>query len=124
MRHLFGFCAAIAILAVSRPAHALDCGALTKDDEILACVGDQLADADRELNATYVKLRANTSKESLELLTKAQRLWMSLRDADCEVEAGNYRGGSAYNSIYVACQRDKTRQRTLELKHFSQWPRR
>lgn len=95
-----------------------------KEDEILACVGSEFTDADRELNSTYARLRSSTPKESVELLSKAQRLWVSLRDADCDFQADNYRGGTAYQTIFVVCQRDKTRQRTLELKQFGQWPRR
>jgi uncharacterized protein YecT (DUF1311 family) len=116
------FLAALAALT-SRAAHAADCGKVVREDALQECLSGEFSTADKELNAAYAKLRSRLDKEALELLTKAQKLWISLRDADCDLEAEAYKGGTAYQSIYLQCQINKTKQRTSEFKKSSYWPR-
>jgi uncharacterized protein YecT (DUF1311 family) len=108
---------------VSGPVFAAGCDNVARDDELRDCLSKELATADKELNATYAKLRAAMNKEPVELLTKAQKLWISLRDADCDLEAEAYKGGSAYQAVYLQCRINKTMQRTSEFKKSTYWPR-
>jgi uncharacterized protein YecT (DUF1311 family) len=114
--------AAFAAMA-SPSAFAADCGKVIREEAIRECLSAELSVADGELNATYGKLRGGMDKETLDLLTKAQKLWISLRDADCELEAEAYKGGTAYQAIYLQCQINKTKQRTSEFKKSTYWPR-
>lgn len=111
------------LLALSQTTLAKGCSNVVREDELLGCLSEEFALADKELNVTYLKLRSAISKDTVELLVKAQRLWVSLRDADCEFEAESHRGGTGYQAIYVQCQTDKTRQRIKDLKGSIFWPR-
>ena len=102
---------------------AAGCDNVVREDALQECLSSELSAANIELNATYAKLRGGMDKESLELLVKAQKLWISLRDADCDLEPEAYKGGTAYQSIYLQCQINKTKQRASEFKKSTYWPR-
>ncbi|WP_184044724.1 lysozyme inhibitor LprI family protein [Inhella inkyongensis] len=108
---------------MAQSASAKGCDKVEREDELQECLGTELATVDKELNAAYAKLRGGLNKEAHVLLTKAQRLWVSLRDADCELEAESHKGGSGYQAIYIQCQIDKTRQRIKDFKSSRLWPR-
>jgi uncharacterized protein YecT (DUF1311 family) len=116
------FVAALVFLA-TRAASAAECDDIAREDLLHECLARELSIADHELNATYTRLRAGMSKDARELLIKAQKLWIALRDVDCDLEAEAYKGGTAYQAIYLQCGIDKTRQRTSEFKKSRFWPR-
>jgi uncharacterized protein YecT (DUF1311 family) len=102
------------------------CDKVVREDELQECLAAELAVVDKELNSTYARLRGGMKKEgaeTLELLTKAQKLWVSLRDADCELEAESHKGGTGYQAVYLQCSIDRTRQRISEFKRSTHWPR-
>lgn len=113
----------VAAVAISHSASAARCDKVEREDQLEACLADEFLLADRELNATYSRLRGGLSLEGKVLLTKAQRIWVSLRDADCEVDAESHKGGSGYQSVLIQCQIDKTQQRTKDFKGSKLWPR-
>ncbi len=90
------------------------------------CAGLDLADADTALNAQYQVTRkalkerdAGVSTElkgGEEALVKAQRAWLSYRDAQCASVGFQARGGSMEPMLVSSCEADLTRKRTAELK--------
>jgi uncharacterized protein YecT (DUF1311 family) len=109
-------------LLVSGAAIAGNCAKIQRDDLLQDCLAKELATFDKELNATYTKLRGVMEKDTKNMLTKAQRIWLTLRDADCEFEAESHKIGTGYHAIYLNCQITKTQQRIKEFKESSFWP--
>jgi uncharacterized protein YecT (DUF1311 family) len=72
----------------------------------------ELATADKGLNATYAALMKQLRKEEQEKLKKAQRIWISLREADCKW---------ANAAEPLDCMIDRTLHRTEELKGSMFW---
>ncbi len=106
----------VATIAISHAASAMGCDKVEREDQLEACLAEQFSLTDRELNSAYSKLRAGLNSEGKVLLAKAQRLWVSLRDADCEFEAESHKGGSGYQAVFIQCQIDKTLQRIKDFK--------
>jgi uncharacterized protein YecT (DUF1311 family) len=81
-----------------------------------AVLGDtrpaEFATADKELNRTYTMLMKQLRKEEQEKLKKAQRIWISLREADCK-------WASAAEPL--DCMMERTIHRTEELKGSMFW---
>ncbi len=73
--------------------------------------------ADAEMTKVYKELVGNMSKQDLEELKAAQRLWIQFRDAQAKYEADlAARGGSLYPTVYDGRRAAITRARTAELK--------
>ncbi|MGH8086458.1 MAG: lysozyme inhibitor LprI family protein [Lysobacter sp.] len=100
------------------------CHAQTQAD-LNACAAGSLADADRELNATYravLELHADEPQFIANLKT-AQRLWIQFRDAELAMKfpvAEGERPQVLYGSVYPMCRQQYltqlTRQRTAHLR--------
>ena len=74
--------------------------------------------ADAELTKVYKELSDNMSKQNLEELKVAQRLWLQFREAQAKYEADlAARGGSLYPTIYNGRRAAITKARAEELKH-------
>jgi hypothetical protein len=67
----------------------------------------EYAMADKELNKTYTALMNRLRKEDKESLKKAQRIWISLREADCKWVSP---------AEPLDCMIERTEHRTTELK--------
>jgi uncharacterized protein YecT (DUF1311 family) len=86
----------------------------------------QSAKADRELNQIYRRLRTNlpenlappyTRDGVLSELTVIQKLWLQLRDADCELFHGLIGGGNTgHFNFQYQCYLDRTLKRIAELQ--------
>lgn len=120
MRFTFVSCFVFLLTPIAANAQ---CGNVVREDILQECLAAELSSADKELNATYSKLRSPLGKDEKELLTKAQKLWVSLRDTDCEFEAKSHKGGTGAQSVYLQCQIDRTKYRTTELKRSFFWPK-
>jgi uncharacterized protein YecT (DUF1311 family) len=59
--------------------------------------------------------------DELVKLKTAQRLWIQIRDANCEAEHVLYAGGSAASMVKLACLEAVTRHRSEELKVMYGW---
>lgn len=77
------------------------------------CAAYGFYEADVDLNDTYKKVKGKLSKEQQDLLIKAQRAWITYRDATCLYETSF--GGSADGMYYSSCRETLTRERTKRL---------
>ncbi|WP_223218014.1 lysozyme inhibitor LprI family protein [Rhizobium wenxiniae] len=103
-----------------------DCEEPQTQADMTICAGQDLADADKALNAQYQVTRrvlkerdADASTElkgGVEALVKAQRAWLAYRDAQCASVGFQARGGSMEPMLISMCEADLTRKRTAELK--------
>lgn len=103
-----------------------DCMEPQTQADMTICAGQDLADADKALNAQYQVTRrvlkerdADASTElkgGVEALVKAQRAWLAYRDAQCASVGFQARGGSMEPMLISMCEADLTRKRTDELK--------
>jgi uncharacterized protein YecT (DUF1311 family) len=81
------------------------------------CAGKEYKKADAELNAVYKQLMASlSSKEQQASLRSAQQSWLKYRDANCEFEAFENKGGTIYPVVYTFCLTAMTTARTKELR--------
>lgn len=84
--------------------------------------------ADAELNATWKQVFPKTKTFEAEVdeqfkgwpdaLLKAQRAWITYRDAHCTSEGFKFRGGSMEPFIYNSCRAGLTQERTKQLKYL------
>ena len=70
------------------------------------------------LNAEYKRLLPLLSKEAAADVTKAQRLWIQGREADCRVPYYFYEGGTIVKVLGAECERDHTADRAILLKSW------
>jgi len=103
--------------------------------EMNYCAGQDFQRADAELNAAYRTAIAGAQEADREYtritqgndgrdggpgeeasLRAAQRAWVSFRDAHCQGESYDARGGSMQPMIYEGCRATLTRARTAELR--------
>lgn len=130
--------AASILLALVHPATPYDgaqCDQLKADQgiqiELNICAAEQFRAADRELNAAWAMAAQVARMRDEEygtpdeppyfaMLREAQRAWIIFRDAHCKVEADRYRGGSIRPFIYSSCKEGLTRQRTQQLRDYTQ----
>ena len=81
------------------------------------CVGKEYKEADAELNRVYKQLMASLEDREYEALLKtAQQAWLKYRDAHCDFEAFQNRGGTIYPVVQRSCLTAMTRARTKELQ--------
>src|SRR5258708_32017859 len=59
------------------------------------CFSAAYQDADKKLNDVYRQVLKTLAPEDQKSLQAAESLWIQFRDANCEVEHGLYKGGSA-----------------------------
>ncbi len=72
-------------------------------------------EADKRLNDTYEKVLKTLPPDAQKDLQAAELLWIRFRDANCAVEHGLYKGGSAAPMVLSACLEAVTRQRADDL---------
>lgn len=73
--------------------------------------------ADSLLNARYKELTSKLgNSDSKKILVKAQRAWISYRDAHCSYTESFYEGGSIQPIIYTVCLLQLTNNRIKELE--------
>ena len=95
------------------------CGKGDTTIDIVACSEGRRAVWDARLNQAYQVLQSMLAadpdaKAQREQLTKAQRLWVQFRDANCEYY---YRGQGTIRQIRTAeCLRSMTEARAIELQ--------
>lgn len=118
MRRQSLFAAFALIVPVSAPAWALECANAATQAEINACAAERYGQADAALNVAYKELMTKLSdeREMQPLLRKAQRAWITYRDAHCDFAAAGTLGGSIYPALKAGCLAEVTDQRTRELR--------
>ena len=80
------------------------------DTRLQQRIADERSAMVNELKAEGVSFRA------------AQVAWKKYRDAQCDMVAHDYLGGTGRASGYGKCLADMTRNRILELWGFTEWP--
>jgi uncharacterized protein YecT (DUF1311 family) len=83
MRHL---CLAVTLMLATRPVLAIDCNRAKSDVEHAICGDAQAGIADRELGASYDRLRASLSGDERAGLRSSQVAWIGSRDATCKAK--------------------------------------
>lgn len=90
---------------------------------ISECLMSENAVWDRLLNQEYQANRdafADTPGMNEKLQT-AQRAWIALREADCQIAYDRYGGGSMRTIASAACQMEHTARRALQLRDMREY---
>jgi uncharacterized protein YecT (DUF1311 family) len=80
------------------------------------CMDNEWKKSDAELNRVYQEALKKLNPEQLALLKKAQRAWLSYRDAQCGADYKMFAGGSAAPLALTQCRVTLTQERTKTLK--------
>ena len=120
---------ALALLAAGQPDDGLNCDDARSQAEMNACAARDFETADAELNRVWRDSIANARELDREpdanaderpsyenTLRDAQRAWLAFRDAQCEWEGYEARGGSMETMIYESCRAALTRERIDQLR--------
>ena len=87
--------------------------------DIAACSRIAFDDSDAELDALYRRLLAQrevrADRDVTRVLTESQQAWLKFRDAQCEWETVESRGGNIRPVQISGCARALTRQRIEQL---------
>jgi uncharacterized protein YecT (DUF1311 family) len=106
-------------VALGSPAIAADkCDSQGSTHAINACAQQDYEAADRVLNAEYKKTRARLPAAARAKLLVEQRAWVKARDPRCKEELESEQGGTIWASMYLECQAEATRERTLQLRKW------
>ena len=115
--------AAVVVLTLAGSARAMgaECDGYGNQMELNACAAREYGASDVLLNKTYRKVTANPSlhpqsKRDAELLTTAQRAWLTFRDAHCALVGNAYDGGSVQPLVVNTCLSEITLQRVKQLE--------
>lgn len=107
--------AALAAFAFAAPAGANGGPAECRDDlatqDLLICLGKKLDEQDARLNRLWKKALAAESEQGRALLRKAQRAWITFRDAQCAYEHGPDPAGSGAAIDKTLCLLRMTEER-------------
>ena len=101
-------------------AQADDCANATTQGDMNQCAAQENKAADKELNRLYQQItaRLKDSPETKQMLVKAQRAWISFRDAECSFSASGVEGGSVYPLIHNNCITAQTKARIEAFKAY------
>jgi uncharacterized protein YecT (DUF1311 family) len=114
------FIVLIASIAGSSTAIAEDCADPSSQLAMNACADQEFVVADKELNSTYRQVmgRLKDNPSASALLIKAQRAWLSFRDAQCDFSTSASEQGSIYPMIVSQCRSALTHTRSKDLGAF------
>lgn len=128
MRLKMEFIGAAVMLFAAGAAHAedVDCENAQTQTDMTSCAQARYDEADKAINAQYKQTRAamvaidkdldGDMKGAEQALLKAQRAWITYRDAQCENSGFQARGGTMEPMLVAGCLADLTDLRTKELK--------
>ena len=96
---------------------AQDCSSASTQAEMNMCAGASFQKADAELNGLYgqIRERLKGDKQAVERLTKAERAWISFRDAECDFAGSAVEDGSMQPMIVAGCKEELTEDRSERL---------
>lgn len=83
-----------------------------------ACAHQDFEKADKALNEAYAAVIAlhRNDPEAIGLLRSAQRSWIKFRDAECEFQTIDSKGGSIRPLLRSQCLTERTEARTKQLR--------
>lgn len=84
----------------------------------VACAQQETKAWDALLNEEYAALLKLMKPEAVEDIRKAQRIWLTSRDADCRVPYYFYEGGTIVGIIGARCELDHTGDRALLIRSW------
>lgn len=108
----------LSTMAARAIAQELNCNNPQTQAEMNYCSALDYQTADQRLNQVYQQLRPELPAASREDLVNAQRAWIKLRDADCELARSQFEGGSIAPLIHNTCLSGATNKRTRELEIY------
>jgi uncharacterized protein YecT (DUF1311 family) len=82
---------------------------------ITSCMSNAYEKTDAELNRIYKLAFKGLDPRQADNLEKAQRAWVTYRDAQCDAEYAKWDGGSGGPAAHLGCLVRLTRLRTREL---------
>jgi uncharacterized protein YecT (DUF1311 family) len=83
------------------------------------CQNREYKKSDAELNTVYKQVMAKLNDEGERAaLRAAQQAWIKFRDAECEFESYENKGGTIYPLVYNGCLTALTRERTKQLREM------
>jgi uncharacterized protein YecT (DUF1311 family) len=80
------------------------------------CMDTEWKKSDAELNRVYQESLKKLNKEQCALLKKAQRAWLTSRDAQCQADYKMFAGGTTAPLGLTQCRVTLTQERTKTLK--------
>lgn len=92
--------------------------------QMVGCVEYLWKSEDKELNNLYTQVRDRVKSKfgdgsaAEKYLIKAQRAWITFRDATCRLENEGYSHGVPPQTENLACLSDVTKKRNLELNDY------
>jgi uncharacterized protein YecT (DUF1311 family) len=115
-------------------AQALGCANPQTQTDMTLCAGMASTQADAALNAQWRRTLANFHKMDVsaaaegpqtgpsyaDALLASQRTWLQFRDAQCQVEGYEARGGSMQPQLVADCLARLTTERTKQLRLMAQ----
>nr|WP_289852076.1 lysozyme inhibitor LprI family protein [Rhizobium sp. SSA_523] len=114
---------------VAEDKPSVPCDQAVSQLDINICADQDYRSADDDLNSQWAKTKTVLAgwdaeldahnKGAVDALTKAQRAWISYRDAHCDAVGYSVFGGSLYQAVILGCMAEVTRQRTEELKKLA-----
>jgi uncharacterized protein YecT (DUF1311 family) len=84
----------------------------------VACAQKETTVWDHVLNDEYGRLLHLLKPEAAEDVRKAQRIWITSRDADCRVPYYFYEGGSIVQILGARCMLDHTAGRAILIRSW------
>jgi uncharacterized protein YecT (DUF1311 family) len=85
------------------------------------CIGNAYAAWDKQLNASYQRLKAKLSPEGQKALLDAQRKWLAYRDAENKLNTQvltAVEGGTLHNVLFSEKYMEAVRQRALDFEFY------
>jgi uncharacterized protein YecT (DUF1311 family) len=114
--------------AAQPPEREPDCNDALAQQDMNRCAYLDFEKADKELNRIYAKVVAQAKSMDRDMdtgtdrplgaedaLRRAQRAWITYRDAHCEAMSAHSRGGSMEPMLISGCKASLTEDRTKEL---------
>lgn len=110
----------LSALLLSQPLYADECDNASTQRDLNSCTAAQYQTADKKLNQTYQEALKRSSPQQAELLKKAQKSWIAVRDNDCAFVSSGSEGGSVQPMVQNQCLADKTSEREAWLASLLQ----
>ena len=92
------------------------CAKVVVTTDLVHCLSRARDSSDTKLNSWYQSIRQKLDTGGADRLTKAQRLWIKYRDANCSAERALYDGATGSFPAYLGCVEAMTRERAKELQ--------
>jgi len=92
------------------------CKDATSTKDMQDCLDNEWKKSNADLNRVYQESLKKLKPEQAALLKKAQRAWLTYRDAQCEADYKMSAGGTAAPLALTQCRVTLTQERTKTLK--------